>query len=114
MPRPERNGNKMPDRKITRIKDFEYADGEYFVTICTQNRAHYFGEIENNEIQLSKIGKYLEETIAHTQTHTPYAEIPSYTIMPNHLHLIVFVNGDLAPHTLRDVACRVPTMKNKQ
>lgn len=100
---------KMPDRKITRIKDFEYADGEYFVTICTQNRAHYFGEIKGGEIQLTEIGKQLKKTIENTHTHNQYAEIPLYTIMPNHVHLIVFIDGNLTPHTLRDVACRVPT-----
>jgi len=29
----------------------------YFVTICTGNRKHYFGKIQENKIQLSSIGE---------------------------------------------------------
>lgn len=32
----------------TRLQGYDYgAHGGYFVTICTKNRLHYFGEIEN-------------------------------------------------------------------
>lgn len=99
----------MQHRKITRIEDFNYADGEYFVTICTQNREHFFGEIKNGEIQLTEIGKYLETQIENISEHYPYAEIPLYAIMPNHLHLIVFIDGETTTTDRRDAARHVPT-----
>ncbi len=99
----------MQHRKITRIEDYNYADGEYFVTICTQNREHYFGKIENGEMQLTEIGKYLETQIEKINEHYPYAEIPLYAIMPNHLHLIVFIDGETTTNDRRDAALHVPT-----
>ncbi len=40
---------------------------------------------------LSEIGEYTSQCIKQITQHNPYAEIPMYVIMPNHLHLIVFI-----------------------
>jgi len=32
----------------------------YFLTICTKNREHFFGEIANNAMRLSETGKIAE------------------------------------------------------
>ena len=69
----------------------EYDGGAYFITICTKDREHYFGEIEDGEMVLSEIGDYTRQCIEQISQHNPYAEIPLYVIMPNHLHLIVFI-----------------------
>ena len=69
----------------------DYDGGAYFITICTKDREHYFGEIENGEMILSEIGEYTKQCIEKIQQHNPYAEIPLYVIMPNHLHLIVYI-----------------------
>lgn len=97
----------LPDRKTVRLCDYDYAEGEYFVTICTEGRVHYFGEIEHGEIQLTKIGEYLKMQIENIHTHYPYAEIPLFTIMPNHVHLIMII--DNVPYVRRDAARHVPT-----
>lgn len=102
----------LPDRKTVRLCDYDYAEGEYFVTICTEGRVHYFGEIEHGEIQLTKIGEYLKMQIENIHTHYPYAEIPLFTIMPNHVHLIVII--DDVPYVRRDAARHVPTTKNER
>ena len=35
------------ERKQIRLRNFDYSsEGAYFITICTKNREHYFGEIE--------------------------------------------------------------------
>ncbi len=85
-----------------------YDGGEYFVTICTQNREHYFGEIVKNnndepEMALTPIGKFVEEQLHNVTQHYPYAEIPLWVVMPNHIHAIVLI-GDA---NCRDVACNV-------
>ncbi len=103
----------LPNRKTVRLCDCEYSEGEYFVTICTSEREHYFGEIENGEIRLSALGAYLQEQIENVQKHYPYAEIPLFAIMPNHIHLVVFINGEMVPYDRRDAARHVPTGKNE-
>ncbi len=42
----------------TRLKDWDYgSNANYFVTICTKDREHYFGEITNGKMELNKIGE---------------------------------------------------------
>lgn len=74
----------------------DYDGGTYFVTICTYNREQFFGKIigvdGSNQLFLSEIGRYACETIEEAPQHNPYAIIPSYVVMPNHIHLIVVVD----------------------
>ena len=79
----------------------DYDGGSYFITICTKDREHYFGEIVDGEMVLSDIGKYADEQFNNVSSHYPYAEIPLWTIMPNHLHAIVVISA------CRDVARNV-------
>ncbi|MBO7433501.1 MAG: hypothetical protein J6U13_07100 [Salinivirgaceae bacterium] len=86
----------------------EYDGGVYFVTICTQNREHYFGEIGKNnndepKMELTPIGQFAEEQLRNVTQHYPYAEIPLWVIMPNHVHAIVVINDT----NCRDVARNV-------
>ena len=71
----------------------DYNGGEYFVTICTHGKKHYFGEIWGGQMNLSEIGNYANNVIQIISTHNHYAEIPLYVIMPNHIHLIVIIDG---------------------
>jgi len=50
---------------------------------------------------LSDIGNYTAEQFQNVSSHYPYAEIPQWTIMPNHLHAIVIISA------CRDVARNV-------
>ena len=89
----------------------DYNGGAYFVTICTQNREHFFGEIKNGEMRLSEIGKYANQNISEIPIHNPYAEIPLWIVMPDHVHMIVIIT----PNDCRDVPWRVSTDgKNKR
>ena len=81
----------------------DYDGGIYFITICTKYREHDFGEIENGKMILSEIGTQTQKCIEEITQHNPYAEIPLYTIMPNHLHLIVVIDYDKTPHDKRTV-----------
>ena len=81
----------------------EYDGGFYFITICTKNREHDFGEIEEGKMLLSEIGAHTQKCIEEITQHNPYAEIPLYVVMPNHLHLIVIIDNDKTPHDKRTV-----------
>lgn len=72
-----------------------YNGGVYFVTICTKNREHYFGEIcPGPQMQLSPIGQYAYNQFINVKTHYPYAKIPLFVIMPDHIHAIVTIDGE--------------------
>ncbi len=94
----------MPDNKFkgiyrissARAQWHKYKGGEYFVTICTQNREHFFGEIVNGEMRLSEVGENLMEQIEKTSQMRPdmNIDIPLFVIMPNHVHLIIFIGNN--------------------
>ena len=79
----------------------DYNGGAYFITICTAHRRHYFGFIENDQMHYSEIGQYAFDNLQNIQTHYPYAEIPLFQVMPNHLHAVVFIDGDIPVQTRR-------------
>ena len=81
----------------------DYDGGIYFITICTKYREHDFGEIEDGKMLLSEIGAHTQKCIEGITQHNPYAEIPLYVVMPNHLHLIVIIDYDKTPHDKRVV-----------
>lgn len=95
----------LANRQTSRVKWHEYNGGEYFVTICTNNRIHYFGEIIDGTIKLTEIGEYLKTQIENTETHYPYANVLLWTIMPNHIHMIVNIDYKKIPYdrSMRDV-----------
>lgn len=44
-----------------RLKNWDYSSiGIYFVTICSHNKEHYFGKIDNGEMQFSAIGQIVK------------------------------------------------------
>jgi REP element-mobilizing transposase RayT len=88
-----------------------YNGGVYFITICTKNHTHYFGEIDNGVMYLNEIGKFTSENLQNVNAHYPYAEIPSFIVMPNHIHAIVFIDGEKYGNGrhCRDVARYVST-----
>ncbi len=81
-----------PNRKTPRAQWHEYIGGEYFVTFCTKNRAHYFGKIQEGQMRLTPIGEFLKKQIENTEIiRESRVAIPLYVIMPNHVHLIVII-----------------------
>ena len=90
------SGNRFQNKyriESARASWHNYDGGSYFITICTKNREHFFGEIKDGKMMLSEIGKYADEQFKNASSHYPYAEIPLWTIMPNHLHSIITISS---------------------
>ncbi|MBO7053826.1 MAG: transposase [Bacteroidales bacterium] len=113
-----RNRFRIPSARATW---HNYNAGTYFVTICTQNREHCFGEIVTDgngepKMVLSGIGGYAQQQIKNAKIHYPYAEIPLWVVMPNHIHAIVIIRNydtDDVHDDRRDVARNVSTENGK-
>ncbi|MBR5532368.1 MAG: hypothetical protein IKU59_03570 [Bacteroidales bacterium] len=101
---------KLPQRKTPRAQWIEYNTGIYFVTVCTQNFIHYFGEISNGEIRLTELGNYLVTQIEESNQHHSYIEVLQYVVMPNHFHAIVEVKGT---DSMADATGCVPTCEER-
>ena len=83
-------------RKNIRFKGFDYTSNEgYFITIVTENRISYFGEVLKEKVILNSHGKILEEVLLSLPTAYKNIELYEYVIMPNHLHAAVLLNNTL-------------------
>ena len=99
----------------------DYNGGLYFITICTANKISYFGRVAEGVMQLNPLGQSLQHIIEETPVHHPYASIPMYVIMPNHVHLIIYIRaqddtelmGENETNNGKDVACRVSTSADR-
>lgn len=82
----------------TRLCGWDYSScGYYFVTICTNNRIEYFGEIlkcNNGEysMALSTIGKNVRDCWLAIPEHFPDVKLDAWIIMPNHVHGIIKID----------------------
>ena len=91
----------------TRLKWWDYgSNAAYFVTICTQNMIHYFGEVvpNSNEVCLSKIGAFVESCWYEIPKHFPFVELGAFVVMPNHIHGIIIINKPSISVETRNIA----------
>jgi REP element-mobilizing transposase RayT len=90
----------MPDKfqnkyriASARLQHWDYgSDALYFVTICTQNREHYFGEIADGKMHLSETGKMAYRFWFEIPTHFPFVQLGEFVVMPNHVHGIIIID----------------------
>lgn len=103
-----------------RLKGFDYgSNGLYFITICTHQRIHYFGEIveprncasgdhpvetrdcasnlsietgNRPSLRATEIGRIAHQYWSETPQHYPFVELDEFVVMPNHIHGILFFN----------------------
>ena len=90
-----------------RHPDWNYADnGMYFVTICTQNKVCYFGEVINEKMRLNDIGQIVVEELLKTPQIRKNVILDEWIIMPNHLHVIIFICNNGVETSRRDVSTK--------
>jgi REP element-mobilizing transposase RayT len=81
-----------------RLQNWDYSSkGAYFITICTHNRAHLFGEIIGNEMHLNETGQLAEKFWMEIPAHFPFVELGNFVVMPNHFHGILIINESIPP-----------------
>lgn len=86
--------NKLPNRKPTRLKEYNYSNhGYYFITICTKGNRRLFGEITDSRIILNQFGKIIEECWQDLPNHYPNCELDYYVIMADHFHGILVLDN---------------------
>lgn len=87
-------------RHSIRLKTYDYTKtGFYFLTLCTQGREHFFGEIKNNKMELNKSGQMIESVWMSISKHYPEYSIDEFVVMPNHFHGIISIVGADRPCT---------------
>ena len=85
--------NARPAREANRLKQYDYSQaGNYFVTICIQDRVCLLGDIVNDNMILNDAGKMIENSWRQSPEYYDGVEIDSCQIMPNHLHGIITID----------------------
>ena len=88
--------NRFKDKyriDTSRAEWHDYNGGVYFITICTENRACFFGVVtegtDTQEIQLSESGIIADRGIREIPKHYPAVNVIQYCVMPNHVHILM-------------------------
>lgn len=104
---------ELPQRKNNRLKEYDYSSsGVYFITVCTKDKAPIFwagnklvnkadaenivGEdsiLPSQKGHLSPAGKIVAEVVEKIPEYYSNMELLQYVIMPNHIHLLLWIDG---------------------
>lgn len=92
-----------PQRRKNRLQGYDYSrTGWYFITVCVKGHAEILGEIVTEcrgahcapaYTKLSDIGHIVENAILQIPKHYKGARVDKYVIMPNHIHMILQLEG---------------------
>ena len=87
-----------------RLQNWDYgSNAAYFVTICTSNRACYFGQVADGKMVLSETGHFVNSEWLKTfdMRRDMNLTMGEYVVMPNHFHAIVMIGEN--EYNRRDV-----------
>jgi putative transposase len=102
--------------ETTRLPGFDYSQpGYYFITICTADRAHYFGEIEDSEMLFTETGAMARQCWEEIPDHFPFVVPDEFVVMPNHVHGIIHISEHekYPDGGTQNIVSRPPEFKNK-
>ena len=89
---PSKFDPKKHHRRSIRLKGYAYSQaGAYYVTIVTWHREFLFGEVVKGEMRLNKFGLVARQQLEKLTKRFPNIELGTFVIMPNHIHVIIFV-----------------------
>lgn len=95
-------------RRSIRLRGYDYSQpGAYFVTACTWQREHLFGEVIDGEMVLNEPGEIVAAEWLQTAVKRPSITLGEFVVMPNHFHGIVIIGTNTVGAT-----CWSPKSKN--
>jgi len=90
--------DELKKRKTPRLQGFDYNSvGVYFITICTKDRQCILsrivgtGVLDCPQVKLTKYGEIAKKYIQQLNDFYDHISVESYVIMPNHIHILLFV-----------------------
>ena len=92
--------DELKNRKTTRLKGADYnLNQAVFLTICTKERRCVLsrivgtGVLAGPQIELTKYGQIADKYIRQLNDFYDDLSVESYVIMPNHIHIMLWVKG---------------------
>lgn len=91
----------LPKRKSNRLQGYDYSTpGAYFITVCVKDKKCILWQTVGASIarphkpDLSPIGKIVDRAIQDIPVHYPAYSVDHYTVMPNHIHILLQIHTD--------------------
>ena len=98
--------SNLPKRKSPRLREYDYNGAAlYFLTICTRNRIKILSNIVGGDVldapqvELTEYGRIANKYIGQINEHYDDLSVEQYVIMPNHIHMILYVHQNGASRT---------------
>ena len=91
---------ELKNRKTTRLKGADYNRNQaVFLTICTKERKCILSRVvgtgvpDGPKIELTQYGQIADKYIHQLNDFYDYLSVERYVIMPNHIHVLLWVKG---------------------
>ncbi len=91
---------ELQKRRPLRMQGYDYSEqGLYFLTVCVKNKEKILCDIVGGGVldvprpKLTAVGKIVDKYIKSIN-NTQNVSIEKYVIMPDHIHLLVFVENE--------------------
>ncbi|MGO8819241.1 MAG: hypothetical protein ACLQVG_31765 [Terriglobia bacterium] len=96
-------------RRSIRLTHYDYSlPGAYFVTICAFGKQCILGQVVCDQMRENDCGTIVREQWLDTVRIRPQIELDAFTVMPNHLHGILWILGPKGEHILWDSGYVIP------
>jgi len=83
-----------------RLQNWDYAwNAAYFITLCTDKKVCYFGEVEEGVVLLSSLGVLADVLWYEIKNHAENIELAGFVVMPNHIHGVLVLNNTSSVET---------------
>jgi len=90
-------------RKNVRLRGYNYSNaGVYFVTICIKDGHEMLGDVVVGDaplrvphVQFSEYGIFVDAQVQKINDIYPHVFLDNYTIMPNHVHLLMSIQDGM-------------------
>ncbi|WBO85919.1 transposase [Hymenobacter yonginensis] len=88
-----------------RLRGYDYGqNGAYFVTICTQHRTRFFGDIivpnhdwDQASLDLTPVATLVLDGWQQIPARFPFVTLDAFVLMPDHLHGLLFFDKPTEP-----------------
>lgn len=85
---------EMIRKNSNRLPGYDYSlPGAYSVTICTCNRQHLFGKIDQGRMVLNDAGLFWQQCWQEIPQHFPGVALDEFVVMPNHVHGLIIIDN---------------------
>jgi putative transposase len=101
----------QPRKRAPRLAGYDYSrNGAYFITICTQGRICYFGNIADGDMIPNAAGDMLMTGWDELLNKYPMLALDAFVVMPNHVHGVLLLHASPSAPSLSQIVQWFKTM----